>query len=115
MSVYAATKAFAKNFSLALSFELKGSGVRCMALCPGRVPTRFEEAAGFDSPRGYVPGQLSAEQTARLALARYEGGRAILISGFANLLLAFLSRLLPGSWMASVMGNGVKSTMDIEQ
>src|SRR5690606_25917714 len=42
MATYGATKAFVLSFSLALSEELRGSGVRMLALCPGPVPTRFQ-------------------------------------------------------------------------
>ena len=39
MAVYAATKAYVLSFSEALSEELRGTGVRCSALCPGPVQT----------------------------------------------------------------------------
>ncbi len=46
-AVYAATKAFVRSFSEAVSSELKGTGVTMTALCPGPVATEFVEAAGF--------------------------------------------------------------------
>ena len=38
-AVYAASKAFALNFTDALHAELRGTGVRCMSVNPGPVPT----------------------------------------------------------------------------
>ena len=46
-AVYAATKAFVRSFSEAVSSELKGTGVTMTALCPGPVSTEFIEAGGF--------------------------------------------------------------------
>src|SRR5512144_962182 len=42
-SVYAATKAFALNFSDALHAELRDSGVRVLAVNPGPVPTEWQQ------------------------------------------------------------------------
>jgi short-subunit dehydrogenase len=47
MSTYGATKAFVLSFTLALAEELRGSGVRILALCPGPVPTGFRAAANI--------------------------------------------------------------------
>ncbi len=81
-SVYAATKAFAISFTDALHTELRGSGVRVLAVNPGPVPTEWQEVAGYEPGRvGVVPGQISAEQVVREALAAYDRGRRSLIPG----------------------------------
>jgi short-subunit dehydrogenase len=83
-SVYAATKAFAISFTDALHTELRGSGVRVLAVNPGPVPTEWQQVAGYDADRvGVVPGKIGAEQVVREALAAYERGRRSVIPGRA--------------------------------
>jgi uncharacterized protein len=83
-SVYAATKAFVISFTDAVHMELRGSGVRVLAVNPGPVPTEFQQTAGYDSDRvGVVPGEIPAEQVVREALAAFDRGRRSVIPGRA--------------------------------
>jgi uncharacterized protein len=82
-SVYAATKAFALNFTDALHTELRGSGVRVLAVNPGPVATEWREVAGYDESTNVMPGEISAEQVVREALAAYDKGRRSMIPGRA--------------------------------
>jgi short-subunit dehydrogenase len=83
-SVYAATKAFAISFTDALHTELRGSGVRVLAVNPGPVPTEWQQVAGYEPGRvGVVPGRITAEQVVRESLAAYDRGRRSVIPGRA--------------------------------
>lgn len=94
MATYAATKAFVVNFTLALAEELRGSGVRMMALCPGPVRTGFQAAAGFQ--QAALPlAVLSAGRTVERALAAYERGEHLYTPGLVNGVQSVAARLLP--------------------
>src|SRR6476659_4232719 len=79
-----ASRAFAISFTDALHMELRGSGVRVLAVNPGPVPTEWQEVAGYGPDRvGVVPGRIPADQVVRESLAAYERGRRSVIPGRA--------------------------------
>jgi hypothetical protein len=95
MATYAATKAFVIQLSLALSAEVRGSGVTIMALCPGPVPTSFQERAGIDQARMFRLAALSATQTVEQALDAYAGGRELFVPGRLNRAQTLVAKVLP--------------------
>ncbi len=100
LATYGATKAFLLHWSLALNEELRGSGVRALAVCPGPTATEFFKRAGLK--QGAVSdrwGQTSEDVvlTTWRALA---AGRAQVVSGWGNWLVAALSARVPKPWSA---------------
>jgi uncharacterized protein len=81
-ATYAASKAFALRFSEALSEELRGTGVRSLAVNPGPVPTEWQRVARF-STADKVPGEVSPAQVVEESLRAYERGRRTVIPGRA--------------------------------
>jgi uncharacterized protein len=83
-AVYAATKAFALNFTDALHTELKGTGVKVMSVNPGPVPTEWQAVAGYEDgvPPNSVPGHIQADQVVKESLRAYDRGRRSFIPGF---------------------------------
>jgi short-subunit dehydrogenase len=79
-ATYAGSKAFARNFSAALHAELKGTGVRCLAVNPGPVKTEWQGIAGIEESH-IPPGMISAEQCVKEALAAYDRGSRSLVPG----------------------------------
>ena len=79
-ATYAASKAFALSYTEALSEELRGSGVRALAVNPGPVPTEWQQVAGHDDV-GVVPGEIPAEQCVAEALEAWDAGRRSVIPG----------------------------------
>jgi short-subunit dehydrogenase len=77
-AVYSATKAFARTFSDALHAELRGTGVRVLAVNPGPVPTEFQDTAGHEPS---VPGRIEARQVVEESLRAFEAGRRTIIPG----------------------------------
>ena len=81
-TTYAASKAFALNFSDALHTELRaaGSDVRCLAVNPGPVRTEWQEVAGIEESQ-IPPGMIEAEQCVRESLDAFERGSRSLVPG----------------------------------
>lgn len=98
MATYGATKAFVLSFTEALAEELRGSGARAMALCPGPVQTDFHTVAGTASS-GYErlskPMSMTAPQCVTEALRAFDRGSAVCIPGLLNHALAEGPRLAP--------------------
>jgi short-subunit dehydrogenase len=108
MAVYAASKAYVLSFSTALSEELRGTGVRVMALCPGPVPTGFQSTAGAGIAKSQKRAILSAEETVRRGIAAYERGKAVYVPGGMNRLGTVGSKLMPRGVVVRVVGKMMK-------
>lgn len=99
MAVYAATKAYVTSFSEALRAELRGTGVRVTALCPGPVSTEFGQVAErtmnpepLQAPDVlYVP----ASKVISEALKAVDCDRARIIPGWRMVLLMAFATMLP--------------------
>jgi short-subunit dehydrogenase len=99
-AIYGATKAFVNSFSQALWAEVRGRGVRVVAVCPGPVAdTRFGERAGGSSLTKF-PGlasrrQLPREEVVADALRGLEQGDPLVIPGATNRLMGRVASLVP--------------------
>jgi len=100
MTTYAATKAFALHWSIALDAEARPYGVRCVAICPGPVSTNFSKAAGFTGSTG-VGGQ-TAEECVDEALRAMAKAHPQVITGWKHKLLGWFSARLPKPWAAAI-------------
>jgi short-subunit dehydrogenase len=81
-AVYGASKAFALSFSDALSTELKGTGVKVLAVNPGPVPTEWQQVAGYDEVGAKMPpGAIEADQVVRESLRAYDRGKRSIVPG----------------------------------
>ena len=111
-ALYAATKRFVLNFSLALRKEIKDFG-NVTILCPGGLPTN-SEAMKKIFLQGFW-GKITAHDTAHVAkntLDYVNKNKAIYTPGFPNRLLAGLSRLLPETWQADYLSRRWRKKMD---
>lgn len=95
MAVYYASKAYVLHFSEALSIELQGTGVTVTALCPGPVPSGFQERANMKNRLMNLPGILSAQAVAQIGYNALLRGQTYVIPGFLNWLVAFSIRFTP--------------------
>lgn len=74
INLYAASKAFERNYSRALNVELNGTGITVTAVCPGWVDTELlpKELNGRNVK---YPGMVTAEKVVRTALKDAEKKR----------------------------------------
>ena len=81
-AVYGASKAFAYSFSDALNTELRGTGVKVLAVNPGPVPTEWQQVAGYEEAGAEMPpGAIPAEQVVRESLRAYDRGKRQIVPG----------------------------------
>ena len=106
LNVYAATKAGLLSFTEALADEVRSRGVLIQALCPGNIPTGFQEVAGTKgSPFDKTP-SMSAETVARRSLdAALCGGPPLLVPAALDRVSVFVQRFLPRAVARRVAGN----------
>ena len=102
IAVYFATKAYVLSFTEALHQELKGSGVRVSALCPGPTATEFGDVAGVTSDR-FAKFAADAPSVVAAGLDGLDRNRAIVIPGFTNKLSAQSNRLIPRAAMRRIV------------
>lgn len=103
-AIYAATKAFLNSFSEALAEELRDTGVRVQALCPGLVRTEFQESAGVDASRFPSFAWMEPDEVARESLAALGRGRVVYVPGLGNRLALGLTGLTPRSLSTRLLG-----------
>jgi short-subunit dehydrogenase len=103
-ATYAASKRFLYDFSIALGEELKGDGVRVLALCPGGLATTKEAIAGITS-QGFWGNATTnkMEKVARRTITRALAGRRVYIPGALNRTFSIVGRLVPGTWVAGLL------------
>jgi hypothetical protein len=104
MAVYYATKAYVLSFSEALAEEVAGTGVTVTALCPGPTETGFGEAAQMKDSRLFRLGRMSPASVAEIGHKAFRRGRAVVVTGVRNRLLAFSVRLSPRSVARKIAG-----------
>ncbi len=109
MAVYAATKAFVRNFSEAIASELEGTGVTVTALCPGATVSSFQDRADMHDS-GLVKGKKlpTSEEVAHAGYLAMQRGQRVYIHGVINWLLAQSHRTTPRKVMTAIVKSMMK-------
>ncbi|MCM8557883.1 SDR family NAD(P)-dependent oxidoreductase [Sphingomicrobium sediminis] len=103
MAVYFATKAYVLSFTEALHEELKDSGIKVSALCPGPTSTEFGEVAGFGGNKAVETVAMTAEEVVRIGVEGLDRNKAVVVPGIANKISANSSRFLPRSTVRRIV------------
>lgn len=101
-AVYAASKRFIIDYSLALRQELRSSGVHITVLCPAGLPTSERSIQGIE--RQGVIGQLTMRNVGAVAyraIQRTLADRPIYIPGIVNRVIHFASSVVPSAWKSA--------------
>lgn len=96
-AVYAATKGFLLNFTIAVRHEVRGSGVHVTALCPGLTRTSFFDSAGIDLEKRFarIGRWHQAGDVATLGVDAVLRDSAMAVPGFDNRMSIVLQRFIP--------------------
>jgi len=100
MAVYFATKAYVLSLSSALHEELRPKGVVVTAFCPGATRTAFQARAGIEETKLFASNVMDARPVAEIGYRALKAGRAVVVAGRQNALMAFLTRFAPRQFQA---------------
>lgn len=106
--IYAATKAFALSYTMAISKEVEKDGVRIMALCPGPTETSFLPKEQYNKIRKklyHLPLLMSPDQIVVQTLKRYQRNDRVFIPGRLNRCINTLDRFIPIEWILDSVYN----------
>lgn len=94
-ATYGASKAFVLHWSLALNEELRGSGLRAMAVCPGTTTTEFFHNAGVGPGATLASMSMTSDDVAERALRAMAEGQPMEVPGWKNKVYTFFGSKLP--------------------
>lgn len=108
---YCATKAYLTTFSEGLAAELKGTGVRVQALCPGFTHSEFHER--MEAETATIPKWMwmSTTRVVRASLRKLRRSRSVVyVPGLRYKLIVFALRHSPRGligWLARLRSTGM--------
>ena len=111
-AVYVASKHAVNGLVKSLRYELRGTGVRVRAVCPGRTESEFaEQAIGVGALKGPLPKGVATAKVVRAMVRGLDGRRAFLLPDFTAWATVTMAHWLPGPfewamgrWAARIFG-----------
>ena len=104
-AMYAASKRFLLDFSLALREEIRSLGGTVTVLCPAGMPTNRECREAIDA-QGFL-GRITAKNVGFVAARTVDNalkGKAVYIPGILNRILRLLGGMAPPAFVAWAIG-----------
>jgi short-subunit dehydrogenase len=103
MAVYYASKAYVLSFSEALRAELAPRGVRVTVLCPGPVPSEFQQRAGFAPGLDSTILNVSAADVAKDGYRGLMANERAVLPGLGIKIVPLLLRLFPRAFILAAV------------
>jgi uncharacterized protein len=108
MAVYAAAKAFVKEFSQAFDLELSPYGIRVLTCCPGQIDTEFRKRASRGEPQKEDSYSFSVKKAASLLLSQIERGKRLeVIDGVYKVVLFITRFFIPRPWVQRIVKHSI--------
>jgi short-subunit dehydrogenase len=101
-AVYNGSKAFLDSFAVALSNELKDTGISVTCLMPGATETDFFERADMADTKVGSGEKAHAADVAKTGFDAMMKGELKVVAGFANKVRAAISHIAPDSTLAEM-------------
>jgi short-subunit dehydrogenase len=101
-AVYNGSKAFLDSFSVALSNELKDTGITVTCLMPGATETDFFDRADMGDTKVGSGNKMHASDVAKTGFDAMMSGELKVVAGFANKVRAAVSHIAPDSALAAM-------------
>jgi short-subunit dehydrogenase len=107
-AAYAASKAYVRDMTEAVAWEIAPRGVHALSVCPGVVRTEFQQVAGHRLDGMVARTAMSAERCAQLSLDALFDGRRNVVPGWWNAFGMWLLRLLPRRTMVRIAAESMR-------
>jgi uncharacterized protein len=101
-AVYNGSKAFLDSFSVALSNELKDTGITVTCLMPGATETDFFDRADMADTKVGSGEKAHASDVAKSGFDAMMKGELKVVAGFSNKMRAAISHIAPDSTLAEM-------------
>jgi hypothetical protein len=109
LATYTATKAFIVSLSESLHHEARPYGVTVTCVCPGYTRTELQRRAGVSMRHVPRPLWQTPAQVVRAALDGHARGKALVVPGLVNKLLAVAARAAPRGVGAAIAARAVRA------
>jgi short-subunit dehydrogenase len=121
MAVYAASKAFVRSFTQAITQECAPYNIHVILFCPGLTKTNFNSAAGIDNEIGKrlssdyqnAPAQTSQEVAVELMKA-LDKNMQVAVSGTINRIAANLVALVPDAVITRMFARSYRKKVKVK-
>lgn len=107
MAVYAATKSFVRELTEAVAHEVRGTGLKVIALCPGATRTEFFDVVG--NPEAAVGTPVDPATVVDALLRALDRNRtpSVLVTGLGNRIGAAFARVTPRRLLLPIAARAV--------